>query len=103
MSSKSDIYYKNTHFKYPELSPIHGEPTTGDLITLKREINSNEITVHTTLGGGHHSHIGLVTTPATYQTIPNTQPYQRPPAPDPLKINPAVQRNIRLRKPENNM
>ena len=86
MSSKSDIDYKNTHFEYPELSRIHGEPTTANLITLQREIRANAITVHTTLGGGHHGHLGLVCPAATYSTIPNTEPYARPNAPGPLTI-----------------
>ena len=81
-----DVDYKTTHFEYPELTPIHGEPTTKDLITLKRQINSNAITVHTTLGGGHYGHLGMTTNPATYATIPNTQPYQRPNAPGNINI-----------------
>ena len=92
MSSKSDIYSKNTHFEYPELTCIHGEPTTGYLITLKREINASATTIHTTLGGGHHGHLGLVTTPTTYQNIPNAQPYQHPPAPVPLNISPGAKK-----------
>ena len=86
MTSKSDIDYKNTHFEYPELSRIHGEPTTANLITLQREIRANAITVHTTLGGGHQGHLGLVCTAATYATIPNTQPYVRPNAPGQLAL-----------------
>lgn len=86
MASKSDIDYKNTHFEYPELTRIHGEPTTANLITLQREIRANAITVHTTLGGGHHGHLGLVCSAATYATIPNTQVYVRPIAPGALAL-----------------
>ena len=75
MVSKADIDYKSTHFEYLELTRIHGEPTTSDLITLKREINTNTLTVHTTLGRGQHGHLGLVCTAAVYATIPNTQNY----------------------------
>ena len=85
MSTKNDIDYKNTHFEYPELTRIHGEPTTQNLITLQREIRANALTVHTVLGGGHYGHLGLVCPAATYNTIPNTQPYQRPVAPGPLE------------------
>ena len=54
MTSKADIDYKNTHFKYTKLSRIHGEPNTQNLITLLREIRANAITVQYTLrlGGG---------------------------------------------------
>ena len=51
--TKSDIDCKTTHFEYPELTRIHGEPTTQNLITLQQEIRANAITAHTTLGGGH--------------------------------------------------
>ena len=53
---------------------------------MKQEINANALTVHTTLGGGRHGHLGLVCTAAIYATIPNTQAYQRPQNPGPLKI-----------------
>ena len=86
MASKSDIDYKTTHFEYPELIQIHGEPSTSNLITLQREIRANAITVHTNLGGGHQGHLGLVCTPVTYATIPNTQLYVRLPAPGALAL-----------------
>ena len=88
MSSKSDIDYKNTHFEFPELTRIHGVPTTADLITLQREIRANASTVHTTLGGGHHGHLGLACTPAVYSNVPNSQPYIRPVAPPALAVQP---------------
>ena len=81
MSSKSDIDYKNTHFEFPEFTRIHGVPTTSNLITLQREVRANASTVHTTLGGGHHGHLGLACTPAVYSNVPNSQPYVRPVAP----------------------
>ena len=91
MVSKADIDYKSRHFEYPELlTRIHGKPKTQDLITLKQEINANALTVHTTLGGGQHGHLGLVCTAAVYATIPNTQAYQRPPNPEPLNIAPGA-------------
>ena len=50
MTSKYNIDYQNTHFEYPELTRIHSEPTS-KLITLKRKVQANTITVHTTIGG----------------------------------------------------
>ena len=52
--SKSKIDYKSTHFEFPELTWIHGQPTTAYLITIKKQVRDNAITVHTTLGGGHN-------------------------------------------------
>ena len=86
MTGKSDIDYKNTHFKIPELTRIHSKPTTANLITLQQEIKSNAMTVHTTLGGGHYKHLGLVYNPTVYAAIPNTQPYNKPTAPVALNI-----------------
>ena len=88
MSSKTDLDYKNTHFKYLELTRIYKEPTTANLITLQRKIRANTITVHSTLGEGHYGHLGLVCTPATYTIIPNTQPFIRPAAPGALNLAP---------------
>ena len=59
MTIKYDINYKNTHFEHPELTRIHGIPTTADLITLQHEVQANLSTVHTTLGGGYLGHLGL--------------------------------------------
>ena len=82
--SKSGIDYKNTHFEFPELTRIHGQPTTACLITLKREVRTNASTVHTVLGGGHTGHLGMTCTPQVYATVPNSAPYQRPNAPPAL-------------------
>ena len=90
MSNKSDIDYKNTHFEHPELTRIHGVPTTADLITLQREVRANCSTVHTTLGGGHNGHLGLACHPQTYTNVPNSAPYVRPPAPPPLNVQPGA-------------
>ena len=86
MTHQSNMDYKNTHFEYLELTRIHGEPTTANLITLKHKILANALTVHTTLGGDHHGHLGLVCSPTTYATIPNTQTYLCPNAPGPLTL-----------------
>ena len=88
--SKADIDYKNTHFEFPELTRIHGQPTTADLITLKRQVRANASTVHTTLGGGHNGHLGMTCNPAVYATVPNSAPYERPNAPPPLQVQPGA-------------
>lgn len=78
MSISKDFDYKNTHFEFPELTKIHGEPSTQSLITLQREIRANADSVNTTLGGGSLGHLGLVCSDATYALIPGSSPYIRP-------------------------
>ena len=84
--SKAEPDYKNTHFEFPELTRIHGQPTTADLITLKRQVRANASTVHTTLGGGHNGHLGLTCSPQVYNNVPNAAPYIRPNAPGALQV-----------------
>ena len=86
MTNNKDFDYKNTHFEVPELTRIHGEPTTATLITLQREVRANALSVNTTLGGGAHGHLGLVCSAAVYATIPNTAVYTRPNSPGALTI-----------------
>ena len=89
--------YKNQFFQHPELTRIQGEPTTQGLITLQNEVKTNAMTVHTTLGGGQHGHLGLVLSPTDYAAIPNTQPYVRPAYPGALNIpNAATQYQIAI-------
>ena len=73
--------FKNTHFDYPELSRIVGEPTLGALLTLRNQIKANAQTVETTLGGGANGHLGLVVSDIVYAAIDGTVPYVRPALP----------------------
>ena len=73
--------FKTTHFDYPELSRIVGEPTLASLITPRNQVKANAQTVDTTLGGGAHGHLGLISTPQVYATITGTSPYIRPALP----------------------
>ena len=75
INSMQDLDYKNPFFEFPELTRIHGEPTTAGLLTLRNEVNANVMTVHTTLGGGTHGHLGLVIDVLAHALIPGTQPY----------------------------
>ena len=81
--------YRETLFEYPDLSLIHGEPTYKSLRVLTNQLKANARSVHTTLGGGQHGHLGLVLTPAQYAILSPT-PYIRQPRPTPLQI-PAYQ------------
>ena len=78
MTPINDIDYKNNVFEFPDLSRIVGKPNTVTLITLLNEVKSNAMSVHSDLGGGENGHLGLVVSPATYQTlVPDGVPYRR--------------------------
>ena len=81
--------YRETLFQYPDLTPVHGEPTYEALRVLFNQLKANACSVHTTLGGGQLGHLGLVQTPQQYSLLSN-QPYHKPPRPPPLVI-PAYQ------------
>ena len=81
-----DPDYKNLFFEHPELLKIVDEPNASNLITIRNQVKDNAMSVHTTLGGGQHGHLGLVLTAAQYAAIPGTQPYERPQHPGALDV-----------------
>ena len=68
-----NIDYKNNYFEKPELTRIHGAPSTSTLLKLRNEIRTNAQSVHSDLGGGGHGHLGMVCNPATYKDITGLQ------------------------------
>ena len=86
MKYHQDIDYKNNVFEIPELTRIIGEPTTATLLELRNELRCNAQSVNTTLGGGQHGHLGLVTSDTLYASLPDTVPYERPAYPGPFVI-----------------
>ena len=90
MSGQTSVpNYRETLFEFPDLTIIHGEPTYDSLRLLFNQIKANARSVHTTLGGGQHGHLGLVLTPQQYALL-SPHPYTKPPRPPPLVI-PAYQ------------
>ena len=85
MNSGRGINYRNTFFEYPEVTKTHGEPMLGALLELERKNKANAVSVHTSLGGGLHGHLGLVCKPAVYAGIATT-PYVQPGSPGILTI-----------------
>ncbi len=85
MATSHAINYRNTYFKYPELTCIEGEPTAEHLIRLNKELKSNANAVYSNLGGAQHGHLFLVMTPAQFSMISAT-PFVRPPHPGTLQI-----------------
>ena len=73
-STTTDIDYKNNSFEYPELTRIHGLPTTTSLIELRDEIRANAQSVITTLGGCNWGRMGRVRSPMIYATMMGSRP-----------------------------
>ena len=89
MTSNSSVNYKDSYFKHPFLTAIRGEPTYETLQNLKNEIKVNASSVLTTLGGGNHSYLGMILTPAEYQRITPTDTFTHPPNQGILVPNPS--------------
>ena len=68
------IDYKNTIFETLEVTKIIGEPGTSDILTLRRQIRGNAISVHTTTGGGQYGHLRLTCHDDEYSEIDDTNP-----------------------------
>ena len=81
----SNIDYARTYFKYPNPTPINGEPTNKALKRLKNELRANASSVDTDLGGGDHGYLGLVLTDVEYNNVSAT-PFLAPNFPGTLTI-----------------
>ena len=88
-NSGGGIDYRNILFAFPNLTPISGEPTADNLITLKNEIKANASSVASNLGGGLYGHLGLVLNPASYALVSNT-PFVIPAHPSVLVVPPGT-------------
>ena len=89
-SNTSSVNYRETHFEFPTLTPIHGEPTINTLILLRKQLKSNANSVPSNLGGGGtFGHLGLVIPPNCYNLISN-MPFVCPNHPGPLVIPPGT-------------
>ena len=88
-NTTSSVNYWETHFEFPTLTPIRGEPTADTLILLRKQLKSNAKSVPDSLGGGTFGHLGLVIPPNCYSLISN-MPFVRPKHPGPLVIPPGT-------------
>ena len=70
--------YRDTSFEYANLTQIHGEPTYETLTALFNHLKANTCSVQTSLGGGQHGYLGLVLSPAQYNTITPNNPFTYP-------------------------
>ena len=65
-NSARSVNYRETHFEFPTLTPIRGEPTADTLIVLRKQLKANAKSVPSNLGGGTLGHLGLIIPPARY-------------------------------------
>ena len=75
--------YRSEFFQFETLTPIQGEPDFASILKLKNEVKANAQSLPSTLGGGNHGYLGLVTTPVEYALVSNT-PFTKEPYPGPL-------------------
>jgi hypothetical protein len=85
--------YRESVFRHADLTRIHGEPNFSSLKILSREIKANARSVHSTLGGAAHGHLGLVLSPAQYALVSDT-PFERVAYPGPLVIQAGTTRIV---------
>ena len=84
--TSTNIDYINNYFQYPELTPIHGEPTYEALQIIKDQLKSNSSSVAARLGGGSNGHLGLMLTAEEYARVSAGTPYVFPNPPPLLNI-----------------
>ena len=100
MNTGQGFDYKATCFDYPEVTKIYSEPTLGPLIELEGKISANAMSMHTSLSGGRHGHLGLAKRPVAYTDIEGTEPYERPENPGILEIEGGTAFEIAQQKAE---
>jgi hypothetical protein len=83
--ASNGINYRETYFEFPELTKIHGEPTSESLFKLRNELKANAQSVYSHLSDGTHGHLALVLRDAQYALLTN-QAFVRPAHPGPLVI-----------------
>jgi methyl-accepting chemotaxis protein len=73
----SGINYRETYFEFPELTKLHGEPTSESLFKLRNELKANAQAVYSNLSDGNHGHLALVLSDAQYAIL-TPQAFVRP-------------------------
>jgi hypothetical protein len=79
--SDSLTNYRESYFQHPSLTKISGDPTYTSLAKLERECKANGKSVPTTLGGGAHGHLGLVSSAIAYERVSPGVTFDRPTPP----------------------
>jgi hypothetical protein len=85
MTGSNGINYRETYFEYPDLTKIHGEPTSESLFKLRNELKANAQSVYSNLSDGAHGHLALVLSAWQYALL-TAVPFIRPAHPGALLI-----------------
>ena len=88
-SADAPVDYRQSHFEFPVLSKIIGEPSYEMILSVLNELKANAQTVHSTLGGGAHGYLGLLVSAPQYALISAT-PFVMPVFPAPLVFPPGA-------------
>jgi hypothetical protein len=56
-------------FPHSSLPKVTGEPTFEDLKVIRRLLNTNAVSVSSSVGGGWHGHLGIIMTNEEYFSI----------------------------------
>ena len=85
-TSDKPFSYNKLYFNHSSFCNITDNPTYNDLQYFYKKGKANAASMPSTLGGGLHGHLGLVTDATTYAIISNTV-YVHPPMPHPIVPN----------------
>lgn len=69
MITHPNINYTSTHFEYPAITEIHEFSTYDLLRKMKNEMKANGASFPCNLGGGAHTHLGLILTALEHANI----------------------------------
>ena len=70
--------YRASHFEYKILDKIHGTPDIDSILRLYKQVKRNLQRVPTKLGGGQLGYLALGIDTATFDALPNSNPFVRP-------------------------
>ena len=95
MAEAAGTDYRHSHFEFPILSKIIGEPDYEQLLCIFKELKANAQSVHCTLGGGAHGYLGILVSPVQYALVSPT-PFLIPAYPQPLVIPVAATQHMTI-------
>jgi hypothetical protein len=90
--------YREAYFQHPTLTKISGDPTYTILAKLEREIKANGKSVPSTLIGGSQGHLGLVSSPYSYDRVSPGIPFTRPDLPELPNLSTSTANQIAVAK-----
>ena len=76
--------FKQSHFLYPELECVHGQPTIHQIAKVYKQLKQNAASVPTTLAGAQNGYLPLVLTEEQWRNITNVEDFRRPGNPGPF-------------------